>query len=134
MLAITPERVLFAGTELRGVKVVAISRGASRSVLEYSESGPHCVFVDSPEQRTRVLVVSVLGSEDFAPPLMSASGVLEVRLARAPGLDVRRELRMAAVVTQVSYRAMQSGAERTVEFEALSADGRADPVTIIELD
>lgn len=133
MLAIAPERVVFAGSELKGVRVVAISRGASRSVIEYSEAGPHCVFVDAPEQRTRVAVVSAVGSEDLFPPSTASGGVLEVRLARAPGVNTRRELRMAAVVMQVSYRATQGGAERTVEFEAYSADGRVDPVSVIEL-
>jgi hypothetical protein len=134
MLAIVPERVVFAGGELKGVRVVAVSRIAVRAVSEYSEEGPHCVFADAPEQRTRVTVITPLGGDDSNPPTMASSGVLEVRLARSPATVSRKEIRMLAVVTQVSYRATSAGADRTVEFEALSADGRTDPVTIVELD
>jgi hypothetical protein len=134
MLAIVPERVLFAGGELKGVRVAAVSRIAVRPITEYSEQGPHCVFADVAEQRTRVNVVTPLGGDDINPPAIATSGVLEIRLARSPGADSRKEIRMLAVVTQVTYRATSVGADRTVEFEALSVDGRTDPVSVVELD
>lgn len=134
MLAIMPERVSFAGTELQSVRAVAVSRTVNRGVSEYSELGPHCVFADVPEQRTKVTVIGSVGADDLAPPALASCGVLEVRVARAPGRMKRKEIRMLAMVTHVSYRATPGGAERTIELEALSIDGRADPVTVIELE
>ncbi len=134
MLVLHPERVTFAGAEWKGVKSVAVARIAAKGVVDYGDAGPHAVFADAPEQRTRVTVVCAVGADDLAPPLPGAAGVLEARVGRAGSEVERKELRASVVVMNVSYKVSGAGAERTVEFEAWSADGAADPVTMVELD
>lgn len=134
MLVLRPERVTFGGVEWAGVKSVAVLRSTARAVVEHGDVGPHAVFADAPEQRTRVVVTCAMGTDDLSPPTPGAVGVLEARVGRAGVDSGRRELRASAVVMAVSYKVTGAGAERVIELEAVSADGGADPVTLVELD
>ena len=134
MLILMPTGVSFANVSWVNVRIVAVTRAAVRAVVEHADAGPHAAFVDVPAQRTRITVTSELGANDLAPPLLGTSGTLLVRLARAGADAGLRELRATAVVTAVSYRMNGNTAERIVEFEAVSADGAADPLTLTPLD
>ncbi len=134
MLLLNPRRVIFGNHEWDNVGAVAIDRATSRAVLEWSDSGPHPVLADSPEQKTTVTVTMDLQRDDLASPRPGDTGVLALDTSPT-GADLpRRRYTMTCVVTDVSHElSLRKGAVRTIRLVALSPDGATDPISAIDL-
>jgi len=137
-MLITPDIVKFGTLTLDGVLWLAVERSAERLAIEWTDSGPHAVFADAPEQRVMLrLTRRIVGQA----PASVAPGQREMLTADfAPGGSggKRRRLTVTAVVTSVEYQFAgadaSSGSSRStrqeISFVALSTDGAAEPVAI----
>jgi hypothetical protein len=128
MLILNPNRVRFGSLRLERVLAVAID-SSSREVVEHSDLGPHAVFADAPERRTRVKLVQELTSTDLAAPLPGDAG--ELSFFAAPGSSEARRVQVSAqcVVLRVEHDIRRTPT-RTITLTALSSDGQADPVAV----
>lgn len=136
MLVLDPTAVSFAGTRWEGVRFVQIDRRAARTAREQGDFGPFAGFVDVPEQRIGVRVEREVRGTELSMPNPGDLGELSFEAStNASGAGAVR-VRVVAVVTDVSYQvpggASGAGrpARRIVQFEAVSADGSTDPMTV----
>lgn len=130
MLLLNPRQVSFAGTLWEDVAAVVIDRSAERTVLEWSDLGPHAVLADVPEQRVSLRVVQQVTRDDLAAPRPGDAGELAFCTAPAGADTPRRRLRAQCVILDVSHElSLKNGALRTIRLAAVSADGDADPIT-----
>jgi hypothetical protein len=129
MLILNPNRVKFGSLRFHSVLAVAIDRSASRELVEHSDLGPHAVFSDAPQQRTRIRVVQELTGTDLAEPGPGDSGELSF-FASVGSSEARRvEVSAQCVVLRVEHD-LRRTPTRTMTFEAVSADGQAEPIAI----
>lgn len=127
MLLLSPTRVRFGGQEWTHVRALAVSREASRRVVDFADEGPHAVFADAPEVTTRLEVRQDVTSTSLESPSPGQRAVLTAQVAAGPGSGRAVTLSADAVVLAVR---VEAGGERRIELVALSASGAADPITI----
>jgi len=133
MLLLNPRSVRFGALVWEGVTILAIDRAGARVTVAWGDKGPHAVFADVPEQRVSVRVVMEVDRDDVGVPRPREVGVLSFYTSPNDSDGGRRRVSMTAVVTGVSHELSQKkGALRTVEMVAVSADGAADPVSVVE--
>ena len=131
MLVLNPRLVTFGGESWEDVAAVSIDRVAARLVEEWSDAGPHAVFVDAPERRVTVRVVQEPAGDAPGAPLPGDSGELVVFTAPGAGDAGRKRVSCGAVVTRVEHEvSLRRGSVRTVTLAAVSADGAADPIAV----
>lgn len=127
MLVLSPTRVRFGGQEWTHVRAMAVSREASRRVVDFADAGPHAVFADAPEVVTRLEVRQDLTSTSLESPAPGQRAVLTAQVSAGPGSGRAVTLSADAVVLGVR---VEAGGERRIELVVLSATGAADPITI----
>lgn len=131
-MAINPRVVKFGTASWEGVTSIAVDRGADKVVAEVSDLGPHVVFVDVPEQRVIARVTADLLTDDLGPPRPGDSGALVFFTSPAGTDGGRKKVSMTAVVTAVRHPGGPRGFARVIDLIAVSSDGVADPVTIVD--
>ncbi|MEL7473967.1 MAG: hypothetical protein AAGK04_11680 [Planctomycetota bacterium] len=136
MLVLSPRSVEFGSETWPGVSAVAIDRRVTRSLVEWSDEGPHAAFADAPEVEVRVRVTQQLEEASADGPMAGASGSLS--FVSAPGRSGarRRRVRVACVVMGVTHEVSERRAGvRTIELVGVSPDGgAADPVSVETAD
>jgi len=131
MLVLKPRRVEFDGETWGNVGSVAISRTAESMVVEWSDSGPHVVLADVPEQRVSVEVVQSLLGEDMDEPRPGRTGTLSFETGSSSTDASTDTVSMTAVIERVWYEVSVSrGSSRRVRLVAVSSNGSADPVSV----
>ncbi|MBL0921567.1 MAG: hypothetical protein IBJ10_05495 [Phycisphaerales bacterium] len=133
MLILQPHHVTLLGEALPGVDSIAVSRSASKFVVERADAGPHPVFADAPEQAVEVVIVRTLDGPSPDAPAPGRQGALAF-VAAPSGADGPSR-RVSATVVVRSSRVEASGrrgASQRIELLALSPDGAADPISIQE--
>ena len=130
-MALNPRQVEFDGVTWGNVSSVAISRNAQTMVAEWSDSGPHVVLADVPEQRVSVEIVQSLLGEDMDEPKPGAMGTLSFETSATSTGVTTDTVSMTAVIERVWYEVSVSrGSSRRVKLLAISSDGLADPVSV----
>jgi len=137
MLFIAPLTVNMGGVIYANVLSISMDRQATREVVEFGDAGPHVVFADVAEMRTKVVITMDVGLEpvgmvSFAPgEALTISFDYGINGAEA---SKRRVIVAQGVVMGYTY-AMKQGkpVARVVELLAVSSDGSADPITQIIL-
>ena len=132
MLVLNPRSVKFGSVVWDEVTAVVVDRAAHRTVAEWGDLGPHAVVVDVPEQAVRVRVVRSVSRDDIDVPRPGEAATLVFYTAPAGNELRRRRVSCAAVVLDVSHELTATKAVRTVILQAVSADGSADPVTVVD--
>ena len=134
MLIVDPLEVTFGAATWASVTSVAIERRAARSFAEYGADGPHVVLADVPEQRVEVTVVQELLADDMDAPVPGELAELSFETALNSSSSGRKTVSMDAVVLGVKYGvSRKSGSVRTVDLLAVSGDGSADPVRVVDV-
>lgn len=134
MLLLNPAQVVVNGAPLGGVLSIAIDRQAARTVAEWSDRGPHCVFADVPEQRTVATVRRRIDADELLDPAPGAAVRLE--FAATPGPGDAHPARFAADAVLLSARTdidpgagdRPAAAVRTSVYLLISPDGALDPL------
>ena len=137
MLLLNPRRVRFAGTAFEDVAAIVVDRSAAGEIVEWSDMGPHVVLADVPEQRVEIRVVQNLSGardgESVDAPSPGEMGELVFHTSPTAGAGGRKRIAVQAVVLRVEHElSLRRGAVRTVRFVAISSDGLADPLSVIE--
>ncbi|MBM4108995.1 MAG: hypothetical protein FJ255_09355 [Phycisphaerae bacterium] len=131
MLLLNPRRVRFGSEAWEDVTAMVIDRRAARTVLEWSDEGPHAVLADVPRQRVGIRVVQQVAREDVSSPRPGDEALLVAYTSPAGSEGGRRRVSCFAVVVGVSHElSLSRGAVRTVELVAVSASGGADPIVV----
>jgi hypothetical protein len=131
MLLVRPAQLTFGTATWPHIDRVAIDRTA-KAVREWTDDGPHPVFVDCPEQLTRIRIVQTLDHTTLATPI--PGDMAELRIDLAPTDARRRRVRCTAVVESVTHDLAPSRATRTITLTAVSTDGDTDPLTITDTE
>jgi len=132
VLILNPGTVRFGDQAWEDVAALAVDRAAARTVLEWSDEGPHAVLADVPEVRVSVRVVRRLDGGDLAAPLPGQQATLSFHTAPAMSDAGRRSVTMTAVVLSVTHElAGQQGARQVIALVAVAATGGADPVIVL---
>lgn len=132
MLILNPRSVKFGGVLWDEVTAVVVDRAAHRTVAEWGDLGPHAVVVDVPEQSVRLRVVRSVSRDDIDVPRPGDAATLVFYTTPAGNELRRRRVSCAAVVLDVSHELSATRAVRTVTLQAVSSDGAADPVTVVD--
>jgi hypothetical protein len=133
VLILNPREVTFSGAAWPNVTVVAIDRKATRLAVSWSDNGPHPTFADAPEQDATVRVVMDVEREDIDGPRPGERGTLGFVTSPTASDASRRRVAVTCVVTGVAHElSFERGSVRTVNLIALSTNGAADPISIIE--
>lgn len=133
MLLLNPRRVRFGSSLWEDVTALAIDRRADRTVLEWSDDGPHAVLADVPRQRINIRVVQQVAREDVSAPRPGDEALLIAYTSPTASEAGRKRVSCYAVVLAVSHElSLSRGAVRTVELVAVSASGGADPIVVEE--
>lgn len=131
MLILNPSRVRFAGVPWEDVTLVAIDRGATKTLTEWSDSGPHVVLVDVPEQKVTIRVERQLMRDGLEAPRPGDLGEVSFHASPMGSEAARVRVRAMCVVIGVTHElSARRGAVRTIEMIAVSTDGAADPVVV----
>jgi hypothetical protein len=134
VLIVDPREVSFGSATWGRVTSVAIERRAAKSFAEYGADGPHVILADVPEQRVEVTVVQELLADDMDAPVPGELAALSFETALNSSSSGRKTVSMNAVVLGVKYGvSRKTGSVRTVELLAVSSDGAADPVSVVEV-
>jgi hypothetical protein len=133
MLVMNPRSVRFGSVEWKSVAAVVVDRQASRLVEDLGDNGPYVVFADAPEQRVRVKVVQEFARDEMSTPRPGDQATLSFVTSPIGTDTLKRRVAMSAVVVGVDHEiSLKRGATRTVTLTAISPDGRADPITIVD--
>jgi hypothetical protein len=132
MLVLNPQRVQMDGQEWSGVESIAIDRLAHRLVQEWSDDGAYSTYVDVPEQRVRVSLVSVLDDGALDELLPGQAGMLTFEAARSGSDAGRIEVSVGVVVGEVRHEVSRGRGVRSIVCWGVSSDGQADPVEIVQ--
>ena len=132
MLILNPRSVKFGAAVWDEVTAVVVDRAAHRTAAEWGDLGPHAVVVDVPEQSVRVRVVRSVSAGDIDVPRPGDAATLTFYTAPAGNELRRRRVSCAAVVLEVSHELSQGRAARTVTLQAVSGDGAADPISVVD--
>jgi hypothetical protein len=111
--------------------MLAISREATRRVIEWSDDGPHAVFADVAEGTVMIQVVMEIAEGDIEEIKPGTQGILSAVTSPGASDAARRKLSARCVLMKSSHElSLKRGAVRTLEFVALSEDGAADPISV----
>lgn len=133
MLVLHPSDVTLLGAPLPGVESIAVSRTATKFVVERADTGPHPVFADAPEQAAEIVIVRAIEGPLPPGPLPGQQGAL-VFVGALSGADgPARRVSATVVVRSVRIElARRKGGAQRIELLAISTTGAADPITIQE--
>ena len=132
MLWINPRNVTLFGSDLTGVRTIAVSRSGKLVVEEWSDAGPFAVFADVAEISVEVVIEQV-AREETAGVLGAVApgdaGTLRFSAAPSAASAHAEAVEASVVVTGVKQRLHGSdGPTRLITLVAVSADGAADPI------
>lgn len=131
MLILNPQIVKFGSVVWDNVSAATVDRDGPRQVVEWSDMGPHVVFVDVPEQRVKVTVVRDVSATDIDAPKPGESDALTFYTSPTSSDGQRMKISMQAVVVRVQHEISQKkGAVRSIDLIAVSPDGSTDPVVV----
>jgi hypothetical protein len=136
MLILNPQAVKFGPTTWEDVAAITIDRAAERTILEWTDSGPHPALADVPEQLVTIKVTRRLLRDDLSSPAPGQSAELVFCTSPTAAQGGRKRARATVVVTSVVHQltGQRSGADpgalRTITMLCISSDGAADPITI----
>lgn len=134
MLFINPRQVRFGDRVWGDASAVVIDRAAARLVESWSDHGPFGTLVDVAEERVTVKVVQSVAGD--APGTLALGEEAELSFVSTPtGTDQgAREVRATCVIVGVAHElSAKSGAVRTITLRAVSDDGSADPVAVVDV-
>jgi hypothetical protein len=130
MLLLNPQSVTFGAATWDGVTAVSIDRAATRETIEWSDSGPHIVFADCPEQRITIKVIREIARDDLSTPRPGDAAEAIFHTSPTSATAARRRIRADCVITAVTHEISQKkGAIQTITLTAISPDGATDPIT-----
>jgi hypothetical protein len=133
MLILNPKQVTFGTVTWPDVVAVSIERRPHREAVEWSDAGPHVVLADVPEQRVELTVVQELSRDDLASPKPSEQAALAVLVSPTASDVGRRRVSATCVIVRVEHEvSARRGALRTIKLVAISSDGLADPITVVD--
>lgn len=133
MLVLNPRNVKFGAVEWKNVVAVAVDRQAARTIEEIGDVGPYVTFADVPQQRVRIRVQQEFTRDEMSAPRPGDQATLEFITTPAANEMQRRKVTATAVVLSVDHELSQRrGAIRRIELTALSSNGTADPVVIVD--
>ncbi len=131
MLILNPDKVTFAGEPWTEVVVVSIERASEKSVLEWSDNGPHAVYADVPEERMTIRITRLVSASEIDTPGPGALGELEFFTSIGTSDARRQRVRALGVIERVTYQCVQkSGTTQTITLLAISTSGDECPLTI----
>lgn len=131
MLILNPDEVTFAGEPWPEVVAVVVERAAEKSILEWSDLGPHAVYADVPEERMTIRITRLLSTSVFELPGPGALGEVVFFASMGTSDARRRRVRAVCVIERIAYQFVQkSGATQIVTLVAVSGAGNVSPVTI----
>jgi hypothetical protein len=131
MLVLNPASVKFGAAAWYDVTDVSVDRAAARTLVEWTDTGPHAVFADVPEERVTIRVSRRLLRDTAFALRPGDAAELVVYTSATAGDAARRRLRASCVVTAVSHDvSTRNGAVQTVTLVAVSSNGSSDPLVI----
>ena len=132
MLVLSPQRVMLDSTQLDDVQVLSIERAAERTLVHWSDQGPHATFADVPEVRTIIRIEQSLHAARSQTLLLPGrEALLKAGIAAAPGSTPHTELSATIVILSVKHDVTSRKAPvRTIECIAIASDGSRDPVSL----
>lgn len=135
MIWLDPSRVTLGGDALEGVSSVSVDRKATRFVEEYSDTGPHVVFADAPEQRVTARLIRTVGESGAGALRPGDSGELAFEVGASASAAGARRISMQVVIQSIANKVdPKAGATQTIECVALSSDGATDPVSDVAVE
>lgn len=134
MLVRSPNAVRFGNVYLANVETIVVERSAHKTIEEWTDGGPHAVFVDVPEQRVSVKLVRRLDtgeSPDRVEFIPGKDGLLGFFLAGHGGDASPIEVNITCVLTGVRYDAWDEPTRQVLTFVAYSESATQDPVNVL---
>lgn len=132
MLFVNPRQVTFGSTTWGNVESVKFERSSAKLFVEYSDTGPHAVAGDVPEQKVEITVKQELLSDDLDAP--TPGEVEELAFTTGPNSSDAgtKDVTVAnAMVVSCDYEvSLRRGSSRTIKLVALSGNGTQDPVSV----
>ncbi len=140
MIILNPDTVMFDGVRWDGVRSVTIDREAVSVAEEWSDDGPHCLFVDVPRVRTTLRVRRAVeaargdGSRE-APGVLEFpgpgdEGVLRVQVGAVRSDRQRRSVEVRCVVLRAAVSAGPEGMTAEIVLAGVATLGGIDPVQV----
>lgn len=131
MLLLSPRKVTFGTLTMENAASVAFDRSATKTVVEWSDLGPHIVFADVPEQRINVAVTHQTERDTPDAPKPGDQGTLTIFTSPAGTDGGRKKITATAIVTGIRHElSLRRAPTRVVEFVLVSVNGVADPIVI----
>lgn len=134
MLVRSPNAVRFGNAYLANVETIVVERSAHKTIEEWTDTGPHAVLVDVPEQRVSVKLVRRLDTgerPDRAEFVPGVAGLLGFFLA-GHGSDASPvEVNINCVLTGMRYDAWDEPTRQVLTFIAYSEAAAQDPVIVL---
>src|SRR5688572_50733 len=131
MLLLNPPLVRFGPHTWTDVTLLAVDRTSTRLAEDWSDSGPHPVFADAPEQHTQIRAVRTPLRDDLAAHKPGHQAALTFHTSPTSSDADRRLVTIsAAVITSITHHLTTAkSAQQTITLTALSPTGAADPIT-----
>ena len=133
MLILNPTSVTLGSQILPNVSAIAIDRVATRQIIEWSDAGPHIVYVDCPEQRITITLIQEFAQGDLSSPPPGASLTLNFHTSIDASHAGWSKITVPTVLLATKHESKTRGFTRTLTFAAISTDGSTDPVTVAPL-
>ena len=130
MLILNPTSVILGNQILPNVSSIAIDRAASRQLIEWSDEGPHIVFIDCPEQRITITLVQELSRGELSIPAPGTSLQLVFQTSIDSSHAGWSVISIPVVLLAAKHESKARGFVRTLSLVAISSNGISDPVTI----
>lgn len=134
MIFLNPQHVQFDGSPVDQVAAIVINRRAERLAIEYSDKGPHPVFVDAPEQRITVVITrDLIEGDPMIEGAIAPGHAAELSFATSPNASEAqsRSFAFTVVVTAVEHDLKRGkGARETITCIAISSNGASDPMAL----
>jgi len=135
MLFLNPPSLSLLSTTYSNIESVSIDRLAHRELTDYSDSGPYAVFADIPESKVEIAITQRLDSgndQSLTGPKPGQQGTLELTTSPNASQAQRKKLTAQVVIRSVRYD-LTAKPKRTISLVAISPDGAADPIVLVDL-
>lgn len=130
MIWLSPQEVYLGNIVLDHVESISINRSPHKSVLEWTDLGPHLGFADVPEQRVDVRIErEIVDSESID---LKPGDEVTLTARRATSASAARVVQITAtvVILSVDYTLSKTrGARQRIHAIAISSGGLSDPIT-----
>ena len=134
MLILTPSNVTFGSFTFSNISSIMIDRASTRRIIEWSDDGPHPVFVDCPEQRITITAVQELAQGELSSPIPGTSATLSFSTAHNRSAAGWSRITVPAVLVAITHDSKPRGFIRSLSFIAVSPRGDSDPISIAPLN